>query len=360
MTITEIARHFDVSAVTVSNALNRKKGVAAEKAEEIRRYAEAHGYQPSYLAKSLLNGQTSLVGLCLRGPLTDPWYAALINDIQCRLFEHGLYLNTITAYQSGLTQEQAVERERWVLGFFRQIKAEVVAIGPLDGQRCLALGDAVARQADLVMFGCTEPLDGTWLGLDIGDGCRQALGCLHANGHRRIGYLGANRFDETYSGGETRFSAYCDYLQRHGMPFEKRWIIHGNGWNTPEEIVPAFRRLLASGGELPSAYFCHSDNFALVAAKTLAEFNLHVPDDVSLVGFDNQPVAALAMPGFTTVGFNLEHYAGKLVECVLEKVRARRSGKLEFERWSYSEPAQLIVRNSVRKVAAPDQGRRNG
>ena len=358
MTISEIARHFAVSAVTVSNALNRKKGVAAEKAEEIRRYAKEHGYQPSYLAKSLLNGQTSLIGLCLRGPLTDPWYAALINDIQCRLFEHRLYLNTITAYQSRMTPEQAVDRERWVLDFFRQIKAEVIAIGPLDGQRYRALGDTVARQGDLVMFGCTEPLDGTWLGLDIGDGCRQALGCLTANGHRRIGYLGANGFDETYSGGETRFSAYCNYLHNAGLPFEKRWIIHGNGWKGPEEIVPAFRRLLASGGELPTAYFCHSDNFALVATRTLAEFNLHVPDDVSLVGFDNQPVAALAKPGFTTIGFDLEHYAGKLVECILGKVRARRSGKLRFEPWSYSEPAQLIVRNSVKKVSGTGTARR--
>ena len=87
MTLVEIAQHFKVSPVTVSNALNRKKGVSPDKAEAIRRYAGEVGFRPSYLAKSLLSGRTSLVGLCLRAEPTNPWYISLIGSIQNHLFK---------------------------------------------------------------------------------------------------------------------------------------------------------------------------------------------------------------------------------------------------------------------------------
>ena len=111
MTISEIAREFNVSPVTVSNALNRRKGVAPELADRIRDYARRNGYQPSYLAKSLLKGHTSLVGLCLRAAPSDPWFAGLVNALQNRLFAQGLYLNTIIAHQLDLSEEETIARE---------------------------------------------------------------------------------------------------------------------------------------------------------------------------------------------------------------------------------------------------------
>ena len=85
MTICEIAKVFNVSPMTVSNALNNKPGVARGKAESIREYAAKMGYQPSYLARSLQNGRSRTVGLCLREMPSDPWSGMLIQKIQARL-----------------------------------------------------------------------------------------------------------------------------------------------------------------------------------------------------------------------------------------------------------------------------------
>ena len=105
--------------------------------------------------------------------------------------------------------------------------------------------------------------------------------------------------------------------------------------------------LLASGRELPDAFFCHDDNFAAMAIRTLAEFNLRVPDDISLIGFDNQPISGWTLPGITTIGFDLDHYAEKLTDFILAEIGARRNGESSGELF-HCEPTSLILRDSVK------------
>ena len=192
MTIVEIARHFNVSPVTVSNALNYKKGVSPDKAQIIRRYAGEVGFRPSYLAKSLLSGRTGLVGLCLRAEPTNPWYISLIGKIQNHLFRHDLHLNTIIAHQADLGEEAARERVLWTVDFFEQIKAEAIIVGPMDSRHWEQMEPHLASRENTVIFGCVEKTGRASIALDVADGVRQGLGFLTANGHRNIGYIGVN------------------------------------------------------------------------------------------------------------------------------------------------------------------------
>ena len=347
MTIVEIARHFNVSPVTVSNALNYKKGVSPDKAQIIRRYAGEVGFRPSYLAKSLLSGRTGLVGLCLRAEPTNPWYISLIGKIQNHLFRQDLYLNTIIAHQADLGEEAARERVLWTVDFFEQIKAEAIIVGPMDSRHWEQMAPHLASRANTVIFGCVEKTGRASVALDVADGIRQGLGFLTANGHRNIGYIGVNRFEEENPHLTSRYSCFLQYLQEHHLPLVDHWLVRWRDLDRSELVVQELRMLLASGRELPDAFFCHDDNFAAMTIRTLAEFNLRVPDDISLIGFDNQPISGWTLPGITTIGFDLDHYAEKLTDFILAEIDARRNGGSTGELF-HCEPTNLILRGSVK------------
>ena len=340
MTICEIAKVFNVSPMTVSNALNNKPGVARGKAESIREYAAKMGYQPSYLARSLQNGRSRTVGLCLREMPSDPWSGMLIQKIQARLYENDLYLNTIVTPSAGLSEMEQMKREKWALDFFAGIKTGAVLIGPLDMARFSSLSDALRKHCHVIAFDSLDTLPITHLRLDLAEGCRLAISLLQENGHRSIGYIGRNWFEEKCPSENTRYCRIRQLARQAGMKFCLEWSISAE--NSKDELSA----LIASGHPLPSAFFCHSDNFALLAIKVFSEHGLRVPQDISIIGFDDQPVAQLATPDITSIGFDLDAYVDHLVRFVLDAVenpgRNRENGPM-----SYLAAPRLMMRHSV-------------
>jgi len=340
MTICEIAKVFQVSPVTVSNALNNKPGVALEKAEQIREYARRMGYQPSFLARSLLNGRSRVVGLCLREQPSDPWSGALIQKIQCRLYESGLYLNTIVTPSNGLTLAEQLKREAWALNFFAQIKAGAVLIGPLDMPRFFALSDVLRNHRAVIAFDSLDTLPINHLRLDLAEGCRLAVQLLYENGHRSIGYIGRNWFEESHPSDNTRYALVRQLARHYGMEFRTEWSI------SAEATEADLKKLLSSGAPLPTSFFCHNDNFALEAQKFLSEGGMRIPEDISIVGFDNQPVARLAIPGITSIGFDLDEYIETLAQFTLAAFEDPQP-KHEREPKSYTAAPRLVLRQSI-------------
>ena len=175
------------------------------------------GDQPSFLARSLLNGRSRVVGLCLREQPSDPWSGALIQKIQCRLYESGLYLNTIVTPSNGLTLAEQLKREAWALNFFAQIKAGAVLIGPLDMPRFFALSDVLRNHRAVIAFDSLDTLPINHLRLDLAEGCRLAVQLLYENGHRSIGYIGRNWFEESHPSDNTRYALVRQLARHYGM-----------------------------------------------------------------------------------------------------------------------------------------------
>ncbi|WP_176013682.1 LacI family DNA-binding transcriptional regulator [Victivallis sp. Marseille-Q1083] len=346
MNIVEIARKFSVSPVTVSNALNYRKGVAEALARQIRDYAGSIGYQPNYLARSLLSGRTGTIGVCLCVPPATPWFCNLLSQLQHRLAEENYYANTIiiNPFESG----DRLQREKWALNFFRQIKTEAILFGPLDVERFSLLRRELTALPRLVVFDALETLPVPHVGLDMSGSCEMAMQYLFQAGHRQIGYLGLNHFDATSPSPYTRYARYRDFLARHGLPFQPDWVIHTPRLLPEPTMLADLKRLLLRPDRV-SAFFCHDDSFAMLAFKAAAECGRRIPEDLALISFDNQPSAWLANPGLSSIYFDLDDYIDHLLEITLELLNASPDSPPPLRQ--HRATAKLAERESIIPLA---------
>ncbi|MBS1253095.1 MAG: HTH-type transcriptional repressor CytR [Anaerolineales bacterium] len=159
-------------------------------------------------------------------------------------------------------------------------------------------------------------------------------------GHSRIGYIAAERGKRT---NVDRLEAYKRVLQAKGSAFEPDLVVQGDGYAGGGKA--AMRKLLALPSP-PTAVFCYNDLTAIGAAQAVREAGLRVPDDVSLVGFDDIELAAFAHPPLTTIrqpARELGRRAMGMVLALVENGRGVTSTMLEGE---------LVVRESCRPLEA--------
>ncbi len=326
VSITQIASELNVSATTVSKALNGKPGVSLDKANMIREYAKRLGYRPAYMARSLLRGNTNMIGFCLRESPTSPWYAELLHRIQRKCHERGFYLNLIIADGN---ERKGVAEQRKALDFFKELRVECVILGPLWFlEEYNLLRDWIAQHNAVVAFDAFENSPISCVKLDVYSGAQLAVEHLAEKGHKRIGYLGPPIFALEHPVLRTRYNGFCEKINALGLDLRKEWIIpttDQQGWSA----YPRVEKLLDSHSpnELPTAWFCQNDVFAAKLINILRKRNLHVPEDVAIVGFDNQPLAELTTPTLTSIGFDVDSYVDTILDMVFDAIKRKESGK---------------------------------
>jgi DNA-binding LacI/PurR family transcriptional regulator len=162
-------------------------------------------------------------------------------------------------------------------------------------------------------------------------------------GHRRIAYLG-DQFG--YQSDTERFAGYRQGLEQSGLSFSPELVVHGDG--KPEAAMQAMRKLLALP-DPPSAVFCYNDMSALGALRAIRLAGLRVPEDISLVGFDDLFVACYTQPPLTTLRQPMRRMGMLAIESLLNLMSGNGPAN------TIRVPAELIVREST---AAPWKGAR--
>jgi DNA-binding LacI/PurR family transcriptional regulator len=346
VSLKDISVKFGVSMMTVSNALNGRKGVAAELATVICQYAKEQGYRPAYMAQSLLRGRTNMVGLCMRESLEEPWTGWMLQRIQDGLMKRGYHLHLSLVHGGA-------EQVAWSLNFFRELRVDGVIIGPLGfREEYDAIAGLLKHQPYVVAFDALEELPIDHLRNDASQGAAMAVNHLLANGHRKIGFIGHNRYERQHPTARTLFKGYVDALAALGLEYRPEWVadIDVRALDLSNANLTA---IFARKKPWPTAFLCHNDLYAIRAVKSLAERGVRVPDDVSIIGFDNYPLSESIIPGITSIGFDLGRYATKIVDTVITGMKKSQQKDKEEKNEKvrqYVEKPVLFARESVRNL----------
>ncbi len=294
-TIHDVAREARASIATVSRALNGGV-VSAAALARIETAVARLGYRRNDVARGLVTGRSGLVGVVVPD-LMGPLYAQMARGIEDVLDERGMHAMLVTDHLEPAAERRAIELLRG-----RQVDG-LVLIGsrlPADALRAAVAGTPVAHvQRD-------GPDDGDpQVRLDDAAGVRAAVRHLLDAGHRRIGHIAGTRRD-----GLERRDAYLAAMAEAGLepgPVEA-------GEFTEEGGEAAAERLL--GQRDVTAVFCASDRMAVGLLHAARRRGLAVPDDVSVVGFDDLTWARYLHPPLTTVrqpGRDMGRAAARLV-----------------------------------------------
>lgn len=286
ITIHDIARKAGVSPSTVSRVLNGNTPVAEDKRRRVLAAVNSLEYRPSALAQSLARGRSGAVGV-LTQDIASPFYGEILKGIEQGLGGSGYHPMFASGNWRGEDERDALELLR-----SRQVDALIVMGGQLADEHLRR----VAERTPLVVVGrLVAGLEPQCLRVNDRQGAYRATQYLIELGHRRIahitGHLGHHDSAERRAG-------YLEALADAGIPSDPQLLVEGDfseksGLLATDELLRRSARI--------TAIFAANDQIAYGARLALFRRGIRVPDDVSLVGFDDQPGSAYTTPPLTTI-----------------------------------------------------------
>ena len=351
VTIMDVAREVGVSYSTVSRVINNFEYVHPKTREKVLEAIARLGYVANQQARSLAGGRSQVIGLLV--PEIGNTYIGMVMrgiDAELAAAQYDLMLYT--------THHRQIKESLYVAALTRGVTDGLLLLVPRNSEAYIE--SLYQRQFPYVVidhqgFDDYSPaVVGTnW------QGAFDATEYLLNLGHCRIGHVAG---DQRLSAGVERLSGYRAALEKHHVPYDPALVIEGN-FNQAASTQAALT--LLGLPKLPTAIFAANDTSALGVLEAIRSRGLRVPEDISLIGFDDIPEAASTHPALTTVRQPLEDM-GRIATRMLLKAIAE--GQLSSERVVVQ--TELIVRQSCRPLvdedaspggtAGEDSGQRNG
>ncbi len=286
VTIAQVAAHAGVSPMTVSNVLNERPGASDATRQRVLNSARTLGYVPNFAARGLKAGRVGLVGVAL-ADLTSQYALEIIRGISEELAVPEIEI-LIGAAPAGEDHEQA----RLEM-FSKGLTDGLILIAPVLADETVAMLRR-SRQPIVVVdprrFDCPFPN----VVIDNYGGMRSLTERVLAAGHSDILFLSGNPAFDT---SEERRNAFIEATSLAGVSAD-RIAYRGEGF-TYEDGFDAVSTFLRE--QVPTAIIASSDIQAFGAIDAVRAIGLRIPEDVSVVGFDDVPQAANSFPGLTTV-----------------------------------------------------------
>lgn len=323
---TDVARLAGVSQSAVSRAFTPGRAISGDMRARVERAAATLGYRPNMLARSLITRRTNMVAV-MTGDIGNPQYARTVNTMSLELQRRGYHV-LLLSLEEGQGVEQAVEevlkyRVDGVLIVSATLSSEV-------GEACAQVGVPVvlcnryARHANVSSVRIENRLGG-----------RDVAQFLIDHRHRRLGFIAGTSVDPTSADREQGFNERLGELRAGNVRRVEGDFTFDGGRRAFAALWREWR---------PTAIFAASDLMAAGAMDAARyDFGCKVPDDVSIVGFDDLPLASWPSYDLTTVRQPVEALARRSIELLVERIeQANMAPRTELL------DGQIVVRASVR------------
>jgi LacI family transcriptional regulator len=325
--LAEVARAAGVSRMTASRALNNRPGVSRPVREEILRLAGEMGYSVNLTAQKLASRRNrilALVAVQMHSPYVSEVVVGAVRAARMAGYEMLLYSLLDPDEQLPATVTQ-------VIG---QIAQGVIALLPYTHDYFGAL--RAAGVPLITVESSVELTEFPTIATDGYNGARDAMRHLMALGHRRIGYITGN---ERMASAVQRRRGYENGLTERGIRLDRTLIARGD--YTQPSGIEAARRLLTLRHP-PTAIFSGNDVQALATMAVASEIGLRIPEDLSVVGFDDIPQASQVHPPLTTVRQPMQQMGRSAVNTLLAMLAG-----IEVASPVLTLPTELVVRKST-------------
>jgi len=317
MGIREVAKRARVSIATVSRTLNKPSAVDPETAERVRRAVDELRYYPDRQARALVSGRSHILGLIV-SDITNPFFPELVKGFEDAALHRGYEIMLSSTDYDPVRMAQCVRR---------MIEWKVEGVAIMTSEMDQPLIDQLVRRKVPTVFldvGAVHTLISNIL-VDYAAGIDEAVRHLLALGHSRIGFIsGPIRLKSA----SIRRSAFLDCLERAGLLEDVELVREGD--HTIDGGLEAMTKLLEVAGP-PTAVLASNDLTAIGAMRAVRRIGWSVPDDVSVVGFDDIRFASFTEPPLTTVALSRRELAEKAIHALLDAVGRGEQASLGTE-----------------------------
>ncbi|AEF83971.1 LacI family transcriptional repressor [Treponema primitia ZAS-2] len=312
LTIRDIAKISGVSYATVSRALTGSPGINSETRKQILGICDQVGYTTNYMARSLVVRKSKLLGFIV-GSIDNPYMAQLAFQVELYARQRGYSLILCNS----MHQEQH-EAELFSLLMGRQVDG--IIITPTNAES-YELMDKYVEQIPTVVIGDNlKDERRSYVTVDNYQGAELGTEYLISMGHRSIVYIGHRQGSKTH---QHRTEGYLNACKKHGL---KTAVISNAAPSSSIEHGYTLGKNLLSGPHPYTAIFAGNDTTALGVMKAADELGIRIPEDISLIGFDNISYSMLPRINLTTIEQPLRTMAVSAVDMLIHNIEESAAG----------------------------------
>jgi len=330
VTMKDLAKELGVSIVTVSKSLADKEGVSESVRQQVKELARKRGYRMNRVARQLRQGNTQNIGILLsesfgRGPETFYWSVHSQLSLQLTQLNYTSILEIVSS---------SMEKEKKLPCMLQQNKVDgIIVLGQIGDEYLSFLNEQSVPFILLDFYTDNEK----YLSVTTNNFQSSFISTSYviSCGHKDIGFLGNIR--HSTSSIQDRFLGFYKAMLEHDLPIRDEWII--NDRTDRGRILEQF----ALPNKLPTAFVCNCDESAYKLLEQLNKMGLRVPEDISLIGFDNSIYSQISKPQITTVAVDVETLTHKAAELITYCINHQNSASS-----SVVVPGKMIYRDSVR------------
>ncbi|CAH0344550.1 HTH-type transcriptional repressor CytR [Bacillus sp. CECT 9360] len=327
--IVDVAKAANVSTATVSRVLTNSGTVKKETTDRVLEAIELLNYQPNILARQLRRLETKTI-LVVVPDITNTFFSKVLRGIEAVATQNGYQVLLGDAHNKA-------ELEKGYLNILRQRKADglLLLTAKIEGQ---AIED-LANQFPVVV--ACEYIEGSnipTVSIDNISSARKATRHLLDLGHKRIGFL-SGPFDSVL--GRDRYKGFQQAMAQHGLPVDSLLVQQGDfSFESGFNLMQKFLAIDAP----PTAIFAANDEMAIGAIKAVKSKGLSVPEDISVIGFDDIKFASIYEPALTTISQPSFEIGEKAMELL---IRLINNDNIEKEQYILAD--ELIIRDSSKE-----------
>jgi LacI family transcriptional regulator len=338
ITIHDIAEEANVSISTVSRVINNTKKVSPEIKERVFSIIEKHNFKPNNIARSLVTRKSGMIAIII-SDISNAIFGSFTKGIEsiCRQKNY-----TLIVSESGGDTDNEIKLLRAMSN--RQIDGLLFSgvdirqdlldeIGAQKYPTVLAMQEIAESSALESMLTVTH---------DNTQAVKDAVSFLHDKGHREIAFIGGLKDD--YSAGKKRYIGYREALTELGLAYKENYVEHGDF--TFESGYRCMKNIHEKNEQLPSAVMACSDLMAIGAMNYLDSVNIKVPDDISIMGFDDIDMASYVKPQLSTIRISYFEEGALAAQTLFSLMNEQ-----EVSAGTKYAPHQIIERQSVRSIS---------
>ncbi|MDR0138642.1 LacI family DNA-binding transcriptional regulator [Metabacillus idriensis] len=328
-TIKDVAKLASVAISTASSALNGKDNVKPETRYRVLEAAKQLNYKKNGYAADLKKSKSNTIALIL-DDLTGPFFSEIIKGVQDVTFEKEYDLITCSSIRgenSMPTRFLEEKRTDGVIVLAHKINDETIIRSEREGFPIVLLDRELESEHSIRIL------------VDNEDGGYRAAEYLIELGHRSIGFISGNSSSHD---NQLRYRGFKKALDKHSISLPGKWNLSGS---FTEEGGYHATQMLIMQGNLPTAVFYANDEMALGGMKAFQEKGIKVPDDISIIGFDNIMLSGYTNPPLTTI-HQPKYEMGSLAAHLVFQILNGES----IEKQHYSLQTKLMIRESCRSL----------
>ncbi len=339
ITMSDIAGRANVSLMTVSRVLNGRKGASTETRNKILKIAKQLNYMPDSSARSLVSGKSFCIALMIHEDPSSNYCSQLVSGVmkQCNksdykfLLEDFRFYNTVNA-KSVLVRLKQIKVDGLILPEFVSNNKSFIKILEHAGIKHVRV--------------CSGPIRSTspCICIDNYESAFEITSYLISLGHRSIGFIKGRRTEHV---SERRFNGFKDAITHHNIKLNRKLITQGDfkiksGYQAAKKMLTEKNR--------PTAILASNDYMAAGVMKAAYSIGLHIPNDLSVAGFDNIELANMLSPALTTVNQYVEKQAAIATELLIHLIEKNQKD-LTHSEFDKIIKHRILVRESTGKIS---------